>query len=180
MKNISSAAKFYAALGTLVLFAALVLFMAGISPQARANGFTITAKDNATGNNANHASTTPAYLTANAASTTISILTANANAQTVNLLAVASSTATVYRFNIQYSYNGIDWYYYETIATSSATIGTFPGPQLYTWNPNTTAATLISVNLPYIPAKYEQILYSTTGANGSLYLQSVLQNQTPN
>lgn len=182
-KTISTADKIFAGIVLLALIAALTFFGMALSNayHSLASGQTISASDNA-GNNSGgtHATTTPAFLTASTASSTVTFMTTNASSGNLNLLAVASSSSTVYHYTVQYSYNGVDWYSQSAVTVASSLDTISPIPVMYTWTPGTTAASQLNVALPAIASKYTRIQYSTVTANGSLYIQGVLQNQIPN
>jgi hypothetical protein len=175
------------AIATLFLAVAFVLFGFSHSQNAHAGGQTIGCTDmtfiggatTTTNGCSQTGSTTPLALTTGMSTTTMTVPTANATTLSLNLDVVPVSASTVYLFTVAYSNNGVDWFQEDANSTSGSVITHAASATIHTWTPGA-ATTTRSINIQTHAAKFTQIGFKLTGANGKLYPQAILQNAVVN
>ena len=188
-------------LGAIITIFALVF---ALSPHGKANANPSILSFSYLNGYANQASTSVQYMTPSTASSTLIFSTLGADQVDLNILATASSSATYVDFQVLFS-NGnncdvasatpatasipnggvaytnlCDWFIEDTnylsgnfIEESTTTI--------HVWNPATTTTNWVGKNITEtsIAAKYMQVRYWLTGANGSIWSQAAVKTQKP-
>lgn len=142
------------------------------------------------------ATSSPAFLTAGVATSTVVYDSFNLNGTnqpvasdptaadeaTLLLQFTGSSTSAVLNVNIEYSNDNVDWYQDNLEATTSGPFS-ITQPDTYTWTyaasqiGGVTVARVGKAISLVTPTRYTRAVISTTGANGSVWVQFVPKKQ---
>jgi len=121
----------------------------------------------------------PTGETGTTATSTIQITTEGVSSLDLNVQYNASTTASNLVWIQEFSYNGIDWYNEDvasvagSVVTHNATASAAPYITMHSWTPGVAGIAMKNITITPIASKYMRISFSSWGANGSLWIESI-------